>query len=190
LIRKHFFKKKGKGLDIMWLTAVLNLEDKLEDMFGNQTGKNEIILDWADSNRALGVKYMQTGVNIWVGQHKPGVENVKPKKEELSMKELFHEEGHKMEFYKRIKNSNYTKEDETGQDQWQISKAYFDRCNQRGEIPCPTFIKLNQQRLFLSVNKIQDSQAENLREFLIATKEDSGRQIKSVFIDDCGMSDF
>ena len=35
LIRKHFFKKKGKGLDIMWLTAILNLEDKLEDMFKN-----------------------------------------------------------------------------------------------------------------------------------------------------------
>lgn len=90
------------------------------------------------------MKYVQTGVNIWSGHHKPGSAVVEPKKEDLSsLKELFHEEGHKMEFYKRIKNTNYTKEDETGQDQWQISKAYFDRCNQRREIPCPTFIKLN-----------------------------------------------
>ena len=39
LIRKHLLKPKGHGLDIMWLTAVLNLEDKLEVMFRNLTGK-------------------------------------------------------------------------------------------------------------------------------------------------------
>jgi hypothetical protein len=41
LIRKHFFTKKHKGLDIMWLTAVLNLEDKLEVMFSNLTGHSD-----------------------------------------------------------------------------------------------------------------------------------------------------
>ena len=152
LIRKHFLKPKGHGLDIMWLTAVLNLEDKLAVMFRNLTDQPD------DSNRALGVKYVQMGVNIWGGQHKPGAAGVEPKKQDLSsLKELFLQEGQQMEFYKRIKNSNYTKEDATGEDPWQMSKAYFDRCNQRGEIPCPTFIKLNQQKLFLSEFKIQDS---------------------------------
>ena len=107
LIRKHFFKPKGHGLDIMWLTAVLNLEDKLDVMFRNLTDLPD------DTNRALGVKYARVGVNIWGGQHKPG--GVEPKKQDLSsLKELFLKEGQEMEFYKRIKNSNFTKEDETG----------------------------------------------------------------------------
>lgn len=96
----------------MWLTAVLNLEDKLEVMFSNLTGHSD------DQHRALGVKYVQTGVNIW-GSHKPGAEGAEAKKQDLSsLKELFHEEGHKMEFYKRIKNSNFTREDDAAQRQW------------------------------------------------------------------------
>ena len=189
LIRKHFFKREGKSLDVVWLTAILNMEDKSAEMF--KTDNNNLTGRKNDPNASLGAKYIHAGVNIWGSQHKPNVEGAEAKKEDLgSLGELFHEEGQKMEFYKHIKNANHTKEDEMGQNKWQISKAYFDRCNKRREIPCPTFIKLNSERLFLSEFKIKDSQAENLREFLIASRDDAEKQIKSVFIDDCGMTDF
>ena len=52
--------KKNKGLDILWIAGVLNMEAKLtEEIFKNATGR------MTDSNQNLGNKYMSSGVNIW-----------------------------------------------------------------------------------------------------------------------------
>ena len=56
LIRKHFFNKdKNKGLDIMWLSRVLNMEDKLEIIF--------------ESYKSLGEKYKYCAGNIWANKN-------------------------------------------------------------------------------------------------------------------------
>ena len=103
---------------MMWLTAIANMENKLGEMFKNLTARRN------DPNSSLGTKYIHAGVNIWGGQHKPNVEGVESKRVDLgSLGELFHEEAQKMEFYKHIKHANHTKEDEIGQEKWQISKA-------------------------------------------------------------------
>jgi hypothetical protein len=43
----------------MWLTAVLNMEDKLNTMFMNLSGHPN------DANVNLGLKYAASGANIW-----------------------------------------------------------------------------------------------------------------------------
>jgi len=59
LIRKHLLNKK-KGLDILWIAGVLNMEAKLiEEIFVNATGRV------TDSNQNLGNKYVFGGINIW-----------------------------------------------------------------------------------------------------------------------------
>ena len=58
-VRKHLLGKKKKGVDIMWLTAVLNMEDKLNTMFTNLSGHPN------DPNVNLGLKYAASGANIW-----------------------------------------------------------------------------------------------------------------------------
>ena len=59
VIRKGLLGKRQKGVDIMWLTAVLNMEDKLNVMFANLSGHPN------DSNVNLGLKYAASGANIW-----------------------------------------------------------------------------------------------------------------------------
>lgn len=44
---------------MMWLTAVLNMEDKLNSMFTNLSGHPN------DQNVNLGLKYAASGANIW-----------------------------------------------------------------------------------------------------------------------------
>jgi hypothetical protein len=58
LVKKHFFKKKTQ-LDIVWLTGVLNMEEKLNIMFFDTDGYT----NGPDSN--IGNKYTSSGVNIW-----------------------------------------------------------------------------------------------------------------------------
>ena len=58
-VRKHLLGKKKKGVDIVWLTAVLNMKDKLDAMFTNLSGRPN------DPNINLGLKYAASGANIW-----------------------------------------------------------------------------------------------------------------------------
>jgi hypothetical protein len=58
-VRKHLLGKKKKGVDLPWLAAVLNMEDKLNTMFTNLSGLPN------DPYDNLGLKYAASGVNIW-----------------------------------------------------------------------------------------------------------------------------
>jgi len=59
----------------------------------------------------------------------------------------------------------------------------------KGEIPIPAFAKMSKNCLFLSEFGISDCMAEALKAFLQAAKDSPKRQVKRLFIDDCGMRD-
>ena len=55
LIRKHLFKKKSK-FDIFYVNGVLNMEQKIINMFDGNPGTSE---------SCLGSKYASGGNDIW-----------------------------------------------------------------------------------------------------------------------------
>ena len=55
LIRKHLFPNKSK-LDIFYVNGVLNMEQKLLNMFSGHPGA---------SDSCLGLRYASNGTNIW-----------------------------------------------------------------------------------------------------------------------------
>ena len=59
LIRKHLFRKKSK-LDIFYVTGVINMEQKILNMFNGQPGT---------SDSCLGLRYASNGANIWSMQY-------------------------------------------------------------------------------------------------------------------------
>lgn len=86
----------------MWLSRVLNMEDKLELIF--------------ESYKSLGEKYKYCAGNIWANKNlelkKTGEENGDPGKlaEENfnKLSYIFQEDAQKAEFYKMAKNSSRT----------------------------------------------------------------------------------
>jgi len=70
-----------------------------------------------------------------------------------------------------------------------INQEYYANCLNKGEIAIPAFAKINKNCLFLSEFRISDCMAEALKAFLQSAKGNPKRQVKKLFIDDCGMQD-
>lgn len=82
---------------------------------------------------------------------------------------LFQQEVAKDRFFKLAKRMSNLEVDNTAS---MISRQYYDSCSRLKDVPLPAFVKLSQNRLFLAEFRISDSQAEMLRDFLAATKDD------------------
>ena len=57
------------------------------------------------------------------------------------------------------------------------------------EIPVPTFIKLNDNCLYLSETSVTDSMAIILKTFLEKSKDDAENIVKVLVLDDCAIKD-
>jgi len=58
-----------------------------------------------------------------------------------------------------------------------VYKDFYNRCTEKRRKPIPTFANFNKQKLYLSEMRIQNSQAEDLKEFLIEAADIPDYQI-------------
>ena len=55
MIRKHFFNKKKNKLDLVFLTKIVNMQDKLEQFL--------------PQNQTIGDKYFENARNLWFNDY-------------------------------------------------------------------------------------------------------------------------
>ena len=99
---------------------------------------------------------------------------------------IFTEADQKMNFYKQAKMGKIL---DSNNQEATMNQEYFDRCQKLMEKPLPAFAKFNQNCLFLSEFRISDNMAEALKSYLEFTKGNPAREVKKLYIDDCGMRD-
>jgi len=73
----------------------------------------------------------------------------------------------------------------------EIYHSYIQHCQKSREIaiPPPPFVKIYENKLFLTEQYLTDGQADALEEALARTRGSAKYMIKELYIDDCGMTD-
>ena len=73
----------------------------------------------------------------------------------------------------------------------ELLHSYIQHCQRSREvaIPPPPFVKIYENKLFLTGERLTDGQADALEEALAGTRSIAKYMIKELYIDDCGMTD-
>ena len=94
-----YFGKKANGLDMTFLTKIVNMQDKLEQIFPKE-------------RPYMGLKYRDVGTSLWSNHHLQNIRNIlKTEKIEFDIRfdsgldlmdinNLFQDQVEKMNFYK------------------------------------------------------------------------------------------
>ena len=69
-----------------------------------------------------------------------------------NLNKVFHEDAHKMEYYNMVKKGYVASDDAVKV----RSIEYFNKCAKQKIVPIPAFIKVKDQKLYLTQTKIND----------------------------------
>ena len=194
---------KKNTLNMTFLARVVNMQDKLEQIFGEPPSYlsfnklNYIKMGSIEPSKyTLGLKYNDMKKNLWNNVYLAEIYRFMDKEgltyEQIDMKErplqdanlLFADKLQNQSFYKNVKRLKNQDVPDTF-----VNHVYFENIQERGEVPLPTFARMTKNCLYLSQILITDSHALALKKFLEASKGLKSNFVKKLYIDDCGMRD-